>query len=78
MEFEDDQHSDMLINGGYPKWNRYVLCTKVTISISFRYYFIHEYRFDETISRFYSRMSFPTVSCCQILQLPCIVEFKHR
>lgn len=33
MEFEDDQHSDLSLNGGLPKWNRYVLCTKSTMTI---------------------------------------------
>jgi len=33
MEFEDDQHSDLSLNGGLPKWNRYVLYTKSIMSI---------------------------------------------
>lgn len=34
VEFEEDQHADMLLNGGFPKWNRYEniyvynMCTK--------------------------------------------------
>jgi len=33
VEFEEDQHADILLNGGFPKWNRYGKISQINYAI---------------------------------------------
>lgn len=35
VEFEEDQHADVLLNGGFPKWNRYEIIKSTELSLKY-------------------------------------------
>lgn len=35
VEFEEDQHADVLLNGGFPKWNRYAIIKSTKLSLKY-------------------------------------------